>query len=163
MTLDDFEIFVLDFDGVLTNDRVYVDSNGVESVVCNRRDGLAFDVLRKLKKKVFILSTEKNNVVAVRAAKLKVPAIYGVGNKSERLIELFNELGVSGDKACYLGNDLNDLYAMNLCSLKVAPNDAHPTVKNIADIIVASNGGDGVLRELMEIHFKLNFVEVLYG
>jgi len=163
MTLDDFEIFILDFDGVLTNDRVFIDSNGVESVVCNRRDGLAFDVLRKLKKKVYILSTEKNNVVAARATKLKVPAIYGVANKSDRLIELFEELGVSGDKACYLGNDLNDLRAMDLCLLKVAPNDAHPLVKNIADIIVTSNGGEGVLRELMEIHFKLNFVDILYG
>ena len=58
--LEKIEMIVFDFDGVLTNNLVFVDQDGKESVSCNRSDGLAFDVLRKLKKPSYILSTEKN-------------------------------------------------------------------------------------------------------
>ena len=73
MFIDDIDAIILDFDGVLTDNSVYVDQNGIEQVKCSRSDGLAFDVLRKLKKPIHILSTEKNPVVLARASKLKVP------------------------------------------------------------------------------------------
>ena len=72
ISLDNIDVFVFDFDGVLTNNLVQIDENGKESVSCSRADGLAFDVLRKLNKSVYILSTEKNPVVLARAKKLKV-------------------------------------------------------------------------------------------
>ena len=72
MTLDNIDAFVFDFDGVLTNNFVYLDQNGIESVACSRADGLAFDVLRRLNKPSFILSTEKNRVVEARAQKLQI-------------------------------------------------------------------------------------------
>ena len=65
--IDNIDVFVFDFDGVLTNNMVYLDQNGKESVSCSRGDGLAFDALRKLKKSAYILSTEKNTVVSARA------------------------------------------------------------------------------------------------
>ena len=67
------DAFVFDFDGVLTNNLVYLDHHGDEWVSCNRADGLAFDLLLKLNKPTYILSTEKNPVVTARAKKLKVP------------------------------------------------------------------------------------------
>ena len=67
---DDIDAFIFDFDGVLTNNMVIVDQYGKESVSCSRADGLAFDVLHKLKKSVYILSTEKNPVVTARADKI---------------------------------------------------------------------------------------------
>ena len=88
MTLDDIDAFVFDFDGVLTNNLVYLNQEGVESVACSRADGLAFDVLRKLNKPAFILSTEKSSVVAMRAKKLKIPVIQGVPDKVEAIKEL---------------------------------------------------------------------------
>ena len=74
---DDIDAFIFDFDGVLTNNIVHLDQDGKESVSCNRGDGLAFDVLRKLKKSSYILSTENNSVVTARANKLKIPALQG--------------------------------------------------------------------------------------
>ena len=88
MTLDDIDAFVFDFDGVLTNNLVKIDENGKESVSCSRADGLEFDVLRKLNKPAYILSTEKNLVVKARAKKLKIPVIQGVANKVEAIKKL---------------------------------------------------------------------------
>ena len=64
--IDNIDALVFDFDGVLTDNFVHLNQNGIESVRCSRADGLAFDVLRKLKKSVYILSTEKNTVVSSR-------------------------------------------------------------------------------------------------
>jgi len=69
MIFNDIDAFVFDFDGVLTNNLVHLNQLGEESVSCSRSDGLAFDVLHKLNKPVFILSTEKNPVVSMRAKK----------------------------------------------------------------------------------------------
>jgi len=83
--LSDFDLFVFDFDGVLTNNMVYINQDGKESVKCSRSDGLAFDVLRKLNISSYIISTEKNPVVEVRAKKLKVALLQGIDNKLEAL------------------------------------------------------------------------------
>ena len=80
--LDQIDAFVFDFDGVLTNNLVYLDSNGKETVSCSRADGLAFDVLRKLDKPAYILSTERNQVVKERASKLKIEEIQSIENKA---------------------------------------------------------------------------------
>jgi len=67
ISLNDIDAFVFDFDGVLTNNLVHLDQDGKEWVSCSRADGLAFDVMRKLEKPSYILSTEKNPVVSARA------------------------------------------------------------------------------------------------
>ena len=61
--LDKIEAFIFDFDGVLTNNKVYLDQNGIESVICSREDGMAFGILKKVKSNIFILSTERNKIV----------------------------------------------------------------------------------------------------
>ena len=88
MDLKNIDAFVFDFDGVLTDNRVYVNQDGKESVCCNRSDGLAFEALRKLKIPTFILSTESNPVVVARANKLKVPVLKGIKDKRKTLVEL---------------------------------------------------------------------------
>ena len=81
ISIDEIDAFIFDFDGVLTNNLVHLDQDGREWVSCSRADGLAFDVLRILKKPAYSLSTEKNSVVSARAEKLKIPAIQGVSDK----------------------------------------------------------------------------------
>jgi N-acylneuraminate cytidylyltransferase/3-deoxy-D-manno-octulosonate 8-phosphate phosphatase (KDO 8-P phosphatase) len=162
MILDNVFVFVFDFDGVLTNNFVYLDQNGLESVVCSRADGLAFDVLRKLKKPAYILSTEKNRVVAARAKKLKVPVLQGVSKKSEALKELVEKEGFDLQSILYVGNDLNDYQAMKLCGFSVCPADSHPKIKEIADITLKTNGGNGIVRELLEDVLGLDFIKILY-
>jgi len=88
MNIDKLDALVFDFDGVLTNNQVYVNENGKESVVCSRADGLAFDVLRKLSMPAYIVSTEKNLVVSARAKKIKIPVLQGVGDKVKVIQDL---------------------------------------------------------------------------
>ena len=67
ISIDNIDAFIFDFDGVLTNNLVHLDQHGTESVSCSRSDGLAFEVLHKLKMPTYILSTEVNPVVTARA------------------------------------------------------------------------------------------------
>ena len=159
---DDIDAFIFDFDGVLTNNMVIVDQYGKESVSCSRADGLAFDVLHKLKKSVYILSTEKNPVVTARADKIKVPAIQGVVSKVEGIKKLSKQKMFRIQNTLYVGNDLNDYEAMQLCGYTACPSDSHEIIKSIANIVLKTSGGNGVVRELLEDIFQLNFIKILY-
>ena len=156
------DVIIFDFDGVLTNNKVLLDQDGKEWVVCHRGDGLAFDVFRKLNIRVCILSTEKNPVVAARAKKLQVPVIQGVSNKVEALKTLAEKDGFDLSRIMYVGNDLNDYHVMNICGLSACPADSHPMIKELADITLKTKGGSGVVRELVEDVLNINIVEVLY-
>jgi len=141
---------ITDFDGVLTDGKVYIDEDGKESVVCSRKDGLAFDALRKRKIPVFILTTEINNVVVSRARKLQVPCIRGIGNKKKSLIDLCKSNNFSLIDVVYIGDDINDYEAMELCGHRACPFDSHLRIIDLANITLESNGGDGAFRELIE-------------
>ena len=162
INIDKIHAFVFDFDGVITNNKVYVDQYGIESVRCSRADGLAFDVLRKLNKRCFILSTEKNPVVNMRAKKIKIPAIQGVINKSKAVKELSSIHSFYLKNTLYVGNDINDYHVMKICGYSICPADSHPRIKEIADITLKTNGGEGVIRCLLENVLSLNFIKILY-
>ncbi len=160
--LDDIDVVIFDFDGVLTNNLVIVDQSGNEGVVCNRSDGLAFDALRKLKVPTYILSTEKNKVVNARAKKLKITALYGVDNKSDTVKELADQEGFDLKRVLYVGNDLNDYHAMKLCGYTVCPLDSHIKIKEISSIVLQTKGGEGVAREILEDILELDLVKILF-
>jgi YrbI family 3-deoxy-D-manno-octulosonate 8-phosphate phosphatase len=162
MKFDDIDAFVFDFDGVLTDNLVYLDQNGKEMVACNRSDGLAFDVLRKLNKPSYIVSTEKNPIVTARAKKLNIKAYQAVEDKVIAVNDLSIKYGHDVEKLCYVGNDVNDYKAMKYCGFSACPSDSHSSVIDIADIVLISKGGQGVLRELLEDHFNINFIKTLY-
>ena len=162
ITLENIDAFIFDFDGVLTNDLVFVDQNGKESVICNRSDGLAFDVLRKLKKPSYILSTEKNPIVSARAKKLKIPAIQGVEDKVEELLMLAKSKGYNLNRVLYVGNDINDYKAMQLCGYSACPSDSHQKIRSIATFVLQKKGGNGVIGELLEVKLNIDFIKILY-
>ena len=68
-------LLIMDFDGVLTDNKVFVFENEEEAVVCNKSDGVAVRELKKNNVELLILSAEKNEVVSMRARKLGVPRI----------------------------------------------------------------------------------------
>jgi 3-deoxy-D-manno-octulosonate 8-phosphate phosphatase (KDO 8-P phosphatase) len=162
ISFDKIEALVFDFDGVMTNNLVYLDQNGKESVGCSRADGLAFDVLRKLNKPAFILSTEKNPVVEMRAKKLKIPVIQGELDKVKSIKELAFNNSYNLKNILYVGNDLNDYLAMKLCGYTVCPADSHSKIKDISNVTLRTNGGNGVVREILEDVLNLDFIKILY-
>ena len=162
ISLEDIEAIVFDFDGVLTDNKVYLDQDGKESVSCSRADGLAFDVLHELEKPAYILSTEKNPVVTARAGKLKIPAIQSISNKVEGIMELAAREKFNLENTLYIGNDLNDYRVMQLCGYTACPADSHAKIKEISTVILETSGGNGIVRELLENILQLNFVQILY-
>jgi N-acylneuraminate cytidylyltransferase len=141
-------LLVVDFDGVLTDNRVWVTEQGTESVACNRSDGLAINMLQSSGIDVFVLSKELNPVVAARCNKLGVAFRQGVENKHAALRSIAAERGVDLGRTAYVGNDVNDLQCMASTGCGVAVADAHPEVLRHADIILKASGGGGAIREL---------------
>ena len=139
-----------DFDGVLTDNRVLVFSDGAEAVVCNRADGLAFAHLRTVGLPAHIVSTETNPVVRARGEKLRVPVLDSVADKAQAIKDLCTAHGYTPTRLIFAGNDINDLPAMNIVGHAIAVADAHPRVQVAAHHILTSRGGDGVARELVE-------------
>ena len=162
ITIDDIDLFVFDFDGVLTDNIVHIDNNGNEMVSCSRADGLAFDVLRKLDKPCQILSTENNTVVSVRANKLGISVLQGVKNKEKALRNLVIRKSYKLSNILYVGNDLNDYNSMRISGFSVCPADSHPEIKKISNFILKTKGGEGVVRELLEDVLSLDFIKILY-
>jgi 3-deoxy-D-manno-octulosonate 8-phosphate phosphatase (KDO 8-P phosphatase) len=162
ININDIKVFVFDFDGVLTNNMVYLDQNGKESVSCSRGDGLAFDALRKLKKPAYILSTEKNAVVSTRAEKLQIPVLQGTENKVSGIQEIIKKENCKLENILYVGNDLNDYQVMVICGFTACPADSHKKIKQISGIVLKTNGGCGIVRELLEDVLGLDLIEILY-
>lgn len=150
----DIKLIVFDFDGVFTNNKVYLDEEGCESVQCNRGDGMGISLLKKTRIPLFILSTEKNPIVLKRAEKLGIPAFNNVENKLQFLEEYISKSNISSDSVCYVGNDVNDLECLKKVGLPVVPSDAHEEVKKFARIILKNKGGDGAVREFCDMFLK---------
>jgi len=145
------DLIVLDFDGVLTDNRVWTDAEGKESVAANRSDGWGIARLKDAGFQIIVLSTEQNPVVAARCEKLGIEAIHGVEKKDVVLKQLFKQRKVDHQRVIYVGNDVNDLPCFPIvgCALVVA--DAHPQARAQADLILSRAGGYGAVRELSDL------------
>jgi YrbI family 3-deoxy-D-manno-octulosonate 8-phosphate phosphatase len=144
-------LLVLDFDGVLTDDRVYVNERGEEAVAAFRGDGMGISTLRKRGIETIILSREVNPVVKARGDKLGVPVYQGILEKGEALKKILKEKKIPGDQVVYLGNDVNDLPCFPLVGFAAVVADAHSAVIKEADYVLSKKGGHGAVRELCDL------------
>jgi len=145
------KLVVYDFDGVMTDNRVFVDQDGKESIAANRSDGLGIGMIKRLGIEQCIVSTERNKVVAARARKIGLEAAHGVRDKASLVIQLAATKQISLSEVLFMGNDTNDRDAMGLCGFKVAPADAHPSILALADYVTEAHGGYGAIRELADV------------
>ena len=150
----EIQLFVYDFDGVMTDNKVYVDQNGNETVQVNRADGLGVAEIKRLEIAQLILSTEKNSVISARAGKLDIPFLHGIDNKKNALINYCRENDITLEKVVYVGNDINDKEAMETVGITFCPADAHDSIKDISNHVLKTKGGDGVIRELLDLIIK---------
>jgi YrbI family 3-deoxy-D-manno-octulosonate 8-phosphate phosphatase len=150
------QLVVLDFDGVVTDNRVWVDQDGREMVAANRSDSLWLNILREKGIQVFVISTETNPVVAVRCRKMNIPYIQGENDKETALKKLLRERSIDAASAVYCGNDVNDLPCFPLVGWAVAVADSVPEVARQADFVLTQPGGYGAVRELCELILDRN-------
>jgi YrbI family 3-deoxy-D-manno-octulosonate 8-phosphate phosphatase len=144
------EALVLDFDGVLTDNRVIVLEDGREAVSCDRGDGLGLTLLRNTKVRTLILSKEQNPVVSARARKLKIECLQGIDDKRTALLDWLTKNGLTASATVYVGNDVNDLECMRLVGCAVCPSDGHPEALKAAAHVLTQPGGRGAVRELCD-------------
>lgn len=150
------KLLVLDFDGVMTNNKVIVDENGKESIICNRSDGMGVEMIKNKGIDVIVISKEVNKVVKARCDKLNVPCVHGVDDKLSILKKELNNRSLQPEDVCYIGNDVNDIECLKYVGIGVAVNDAFPEVKKVAKVVTKKNGGEGAVREIIDNILKKN-------
>jgi N-acylneuraminate cytidylyltransferase len=142
---------LFDFDGVFTNNKVYLDETGRESVRCDRSDGWGLAQLKKSGIKIAVLSTEVNPVVSARCKKLGLECRQGLGEKKfEAFVNWCAENEIAPEDTIFVGNDANDAECLKAAGCGVVPADAYPEAIAVADKILKRNGGEGAVRELCE-------------
>ena len=146
-------LFALDFDGVFTDNRVFCDEDGKESVVCDRSDSLGLKMLREQRPdiRVIVISKETNNVVRARCDKLKIPCRTGIDDKLTLFKEIIAEANLDRDVVAYMGNDVNDLECIRHAGIGIAVADSDPKVLAAADYVTRKLGGKGAIREFIDI------------
>lgn len=150
--LRNVNLFVSDVDGVLTDAGMYYSEKGDELKKFNTRDGKAFELLRNAGIITAIITSENTAIVANRARKLRIDHLYqGVSDKANILQKLCKELQVDSDDVVYIGDDINDLQVMQQVGFSASPFDASPVIKNSADYICTTRGGEGCVREVVDL------------
>lgn len=140
-----------DFDGVFTDNTVYVFEDGREAVRCSRADGIGLSQLKQAGIATVIISTETNPVVGARARKLGVRCIQGCADKRAALDMLLAELGLTLAETAFVGNDVNDLPCLSVVALPVVVADAHPAVAGAARYQTQAHRGRGAVREVCDL------------
>lgn len=145
------DLLVFDFDGVITDNRVLITSDGKEAVLCSRSDGLGISLLKQNGVRMIVVSTETNPIVEARCKKLEIECFQGVKEKSEFLKNEVKKRGLSLENTIFVGNDVNDMSAMEIVGYSVGVADSHPDIIEKADMILSSRGGQGAVRELADL------------
>jgi YrbI family 3-deoxy-D-manno-octulosonate 8-phosphate phosphatase len=148
---DPVEAIVFDFDGVLTDNKVVTDHDGVESVRCDRSDGMGIGALRAAGVPMLVISKERNPVVARRCEKLGLEVVQGVDEKWPVLVKWLDGRSIDPAQVVYVGNDTNDVECLDGVGCGVVVADAHPGVRDHGAIVLTRPGGSGAVRELADL------------
>lgn len=143
-------LVAFDFDGVFTDNAVYVTEDGIEMVRCSRGDGFGLRKLERLGIDIIVLSTEENPVVSARCRKLKIPCVQGLQKKLEELEGIISEKGITLEQTAFVGNDINDLSCLQAVGVPIIVADAHPDVIQKAFWQTKRDGGHGAVREICD-------------
>jgi YrbI family 3-deoxy-D-manno-octulosonate 8-phosphate phosphatase len=150
-TIHKIRLVAFDFDGVFTDNMVYVMQNGSEAVRCFRSDGIGLKKLKLAGIETVIISTEANPVVSARAAKLKIRCFQNCENKRKILESLARDLDVTLEEVAFVGNDINDLECLTCVGLPIVVQDAHADVIPLAAYRTRAPGGRGAVREICDL------------
>lgn len=148
--LEQVRLAVFDFDGVFTDNRVWVNERGEEALAFSRSDGLGLRRLDEVGVRSLIVSMEESPIVGARARKLRVDCVQGIADKLSVLRERAIEAGVSLEQTAFIGNDINDADCLRAVGCPVVPADAWPEVRPLARWVLSRVGGSGCVREFCD-------------
>ncbi|MDD3436945.1 MAG: HAD hydrolase family protein [Candidatus Gastranaerophilales bacterium] len=149
------KLVALDVDGVMTNNTLIFDENGVEYKVFNGKDGQGIELLLRAGIIPAIISKRNNGTLVHRAKVLGIAELHmGQRHKIEVMNELLEKYGLSHEEAAFMGDDLPDICVLEKVGLPCCPLDAVDEVKAVSKFISTRNGGEGAVRELCELILK---------
>jgi YrbI family 3-deoxy-D-manno-octulosonate 8-phosphate phosphatase len=148
--LEDIQLLVMDFDGVLSDNRVYTGETGQEMVSCSKADSAGLAMLREAGMPIVVITAEQNPCVVARCEKLGVSCIQN-SDKIQAIKAVCETRNVTPEHVCYLGNDLLDLPCMEYAGVSACVSDSVDAVKAEADILLTNCGGHGAVRELCDM------------
>ena len=148
-------VVAFDFDGVFTDNAVYVFEDGREAVRCSRADGLGLRKLDRAGLQSVILSAEVNPIVTARSRKLGIRCIQDCADKQAALQQILAEAQYTFDQAAFVGNDENDASCLTRVALPIVVQDAHPAVVGLARYQTHSRGGYGAVREVCDLFERI--------
>jgi YrbI family 3-deoxy-D-manno-octulosonate 8-phosphate phosphatase len=143
-------LVAFDFDGVFTDNTVYVSQDGTETVRCTRQDGVGLEKLKRLEIEAIIISTEPNPVVSARAHKLGIRCIQDCADKRAALEGIVREIGITLTEVAFVGNDINDLSCLTCVGLPIVVQDCHEDVLSLGRYRTRAPGGHGAVREICD-------------
>jgi len=145
------DAIALDVDGVLTDNSVFWGENGEELKRFSFADIMGVARARRLGVVFALISGEDSPIVSRFATKLGIEHVYkGCKDKALALRQFSASAGIGLESVCFMGNDLNDIDAMQLAGLSAAPSDAHKSALGIASKVTSRPGGHGAVRELID-------------
>lgn len=151
LLLNKITTFVFDVDGVLTNGKILVTTEGEMYREMNTRDGFALKYALLKGFNICIISGGTNQGVKKRLENLGVNKVYlGIHEKDIALDDFINTYNINPEEVLYMGDDVPDMPVMEKVGVATCPQDAVPDVKRIADYVSHKNGGDGCVREIVE-------------
>ena len=146
---------IFDFDGVFTDNFVYVSEDGIEHVRCTRLDGLGLARIRSLGIPTVVMSTEKNPVVRRRCSKLKIECFDGLDDKVQAAVEWSTKNNLDLSKAIFVGNDINDIPLLSVVGFPVGVADCSVEIIPFIQYQLSKRGGEGAVRELCDLVFEM--------
>jgi 3-deoxy-D-manno-octulosonate 8-phosphate phosphatase (KDO 8-P phosphatase) len=150
--LQEIRLFATDVDGVLTDAGMYYSESGDEWKKFNTRDGMGIKLLQKAGLVTAIVTQERTRLVARRAEKLAIPELHqGVMDKLSVIRDMAARHGISLQQVAYIGDDVNDIEALQAVGFSAAPADGLPQVLKVVDYVCRQKGGEGAVRELAEM------------
>lgn len=149
------ELILADVDGVLTDGRVVINNQGVETKEFHIRDGMGIRLWQRAGYRFGLVTSRSSQVVKMRAAELEIGLVrQGASDKLATVLEVLRELDLAPAQACYIGDDLPDLPAVRAVGLGVAVADACAELRESAHYVTAAPGGAGAVREVVELILK---------
>ena len=147
-----FKLFAMDVDGVLTDAGMYYGESGEELKKFNTRDGMGIKLLQAEGVLMAIITMEQTKIVARRAKKLGITEIFqGAKDKVSVLTHLSEKFKISFEQMAYIGDDVNDLAALQKVGYAAAPADCVDQVRQTVHYVCQKKGGEGAVREVIDM------------
>lgn len=150
--MNSIKMFIMDVDGTLTDGRIILGSDGTEYKNFNVKDGMGIKILQEYGVVPVIITGRNSKIVVNRCKELGIQELHqGIVDKRSVLMKLAEKYDITLNEIAYIGDDINDFEAMRLCGRRFAVGDAVSSIKKIATDVMALNGGNGAVREAVDI------------